>query len=401
MDSDAAALLVKQRMKEYKHILKNSGPKVRAKQQEHTICECEHPEDNSNSCVCGTPDCLNRAVNIECSPRTCPCEEFCRNQRFQNRQYANTSIQPAGDKGLGMYAKEDLDSGTFVIEYVGEIIASSKVPERLDSYASVGTLHLYLMELNADYTIDAGRQANRARFINHSCTPNCATQKWIVGNELRLGIFTTRPVSLGEEITINYNMTGPRSFPKCLCDNCLAQRAQDQPTPSTPSMQSPSSVASTLSNPTTARSRQASVASVEPVVKRGRGRPRRAKKPSATLGINPPQATSAKTQRTCFTPPYLTPAQYGVLSPSLRPSYDEVASLQYIPRAYEEALDRAYNLALHSGDVAAQHALDPDKWPEFCVAVEAPQRPTLYNLAQNSFHFHPTPHGYELQHTLE
>eukprot|EP00049_Salpingoeca_infusionum_P008329 m.135662 g.135662 ORF g.135662 m.135662 type:complete len:94 (-) comp13981_c1_seq4:105-386(-) len=80
MDSDAAALLVKQRMKEYKHILKNSGPKVRAKQQEHTICECEHPEDNSNSCVCGTPDCLNRAVNIECSPRTCPCEEFCRNQ---------------------------------------------------------------------------------------------------------------------------------------------------------------------------------------------------------------------------------------------------------------------------------------------------------------------------------
>ena len=46
----------------------------------------------------------------------------------------------------------------------------------------------------------------RARYLNHSCDPNCSTQKWIVGGETRVGIFTKRRCTAGEELTYDYNL---------------------------------------------------------------------------------------------------------------------------------------------------------------------------------------------------
>ena len=54
--------------------------------------------------------------------------------------------------------------------------------------------------------IDAGPRGNWARFINHSCDPNCATEPWIVNGDKRIGIFALRDIAKGEELTFNYQL---------------------------------------------------------------------------------------------------------------------------------------------------------------------------------------------------
>lgn len=61
-------------------------------------------------------------------------------------------------------------------------------------------------------------QGNFARFINHSCEPNCETQKWMVRGELAIGLFTLRDVKAGEELTFDYNFERYGDKPmRCYC----------------------------------------------------------------------------------------------------------------------------------------------------------------------------------------
>lgn len=66
--------------------------------------------------------------------------------------------------------------------------------------------------------IDACRRGNRARFINHSCEPNCETQKWVVKGELAIGFFATKDVPADSELTFDYNFERYGDKPtKCHC----------------------------------------------------------------------------------------------------------------------------------------------------------------------------------------
>ena len=57
---------------------------------------------------------------------------------------------------------------------------------------------------SADEVIDATSRGGTARFINHSCVPNCATEKWLVRGELCVGIFARAHIPAGAEVTYNY-----------------------------------------------------------------------------------------------------------------------------------------------------------------------------------------------------
>ena len=79
------------------------------------------------------------------------------------------------------------------------------------------------MSLHNDLFIDATRKGNISRFFNHSCDPNCETQKWTVNGELRIGFFTRRSVNANEELTFNYQyQTVGKKQQKCYCgsDKC-------------------------------------------------------------------------------------------------------------------------------------------------------------------------------------
>lgn len=166
------------------------------------VCQCKPPEDGSPGCGDG---CWNRLLNIECVPGTCPCGEQCSNQRFQKRSYANVGWFRCGKKGFGLQVLEDIPCGTFIIEYVGEVLDMKEHNARQQDYARRGQKHFYFMTLNSNEVIDACVKGNLGRYINHSCNPNCQTEKWTVNGEVCIGFFALRDLLKGEEVTFDYN----------------------------------------------------------------------------------------------------------------------------------------------------------------------------------------------------
>ncbi|KAK3000178.1 hypothetical protein RJ639_023651 [Escallonia herrerae] len=180
------------------------------------VCQCKAPRDGRMGCGEG---CLNRMLNIECVKGTCPCGELCSNQQFQKRKYAKLKCFKCGKKGYGLQLQEDLPKGQFLIEYVGEVLDMHAYEARQKEYALNGHKHFYFMTLNGSEVIDACAKGNLGRFINHSCEPNCRTEKWMVNGEVCIGLFAMRNIKKGEELTFDYNYV--RVFgaaaKKCVC----------------------------------------------------------------------------------------------------------------------------------------------------------------------------------------
>lgn len=137
---------------------------------------------------------------------------------FQKQQYARLSIVETPGKGRGVIADQDIDAGAFVIEYVGEVVDQKAFVRRQNQMKATNNTHLYFMNLCATQTIDASAKGNVSRFINHSCAPNCATQKWIVRRRLCVGIFALRPIRRGTELTFDYKFERFGSLAQpCFC----------------------------------------------------------------------------------------------------------------------------------------------------------------------------------------
>lgn len=171
------------------------------------ICDCSWAPGDDPTLACSeSSGCINYLTQIECLQDQCRCREKCQNQRFQKCQYAPIEIVLTPNKGFGMRLKSDVPKDTFVYEYLGEVIGLRSFQKRMKEYADEGLKHFYFMELQRDEYIDATKKGGFGRFLNHSCNPNCYIAKWVVGRQLRMGIFTKRSVKGGEELTFNYNV---------------------------------------------------------------------------------------------------------------------------------------------------------------------------------------------------
>ncbi|XP_026545400.1 histone-lysine N-methyltransferase SETD2 [Notechis scutatus] len=188
------------------------------------LCECptvSKEELSQGEVACGE-DCLNRLLMIECSSR-CPNGEHCSNRRFQRKQHADVEVILTEKKGWGLRAAKDLPSNTFVLEYCGEVLDHKEFKTRVKEYARNKNIHYYFMALKNDEIIDATQKGNCSRFMNHSCEPNCETQKWTVNGQLRVGFFTTKLVTSGSELTFDYQFQRyGKEAQKCFCGsaNC-------------------------------------------------------------------------------------------------------------------------------------------------------------------------------------
>lgn len=175
-------------------------------QEEVMTCECRSEWDGTKNQACGkNSDCINRLTSVECVS-DCNCGEDCQNRRFRLRQYSDIDVIMTKKKGYGIRANSDLESGQFVYEYVGEVIDEKKFRKRMKAYAEEKMEHFYFMMLQRGEYIDATRKGGLARFLNHSCSPNCYVDKWVVGTKLRMGIFCKRNIMKGEELTFDYNV---------------------------------------------------------------------------------------------------------------------------------------------------------------------------------------------------
>ena len=137
--------------------------------------------------------------------------------------------------GQGLRTTSNIPKGTFLCEYVGEVITEEKFYERMTNLYSKDEHH-YAMKLTQNYVIDAYRMGSVARFANHSCSPNCEFQKWTVDGLHHMCLFSSRTVKAGEELTYDYNFQcfNLQSQQPCYCESpkCRGSIGAKQTSPS-------------------------------------------------------------------------------------------------------------------------------------------------------------------------
>lgn len=102
-------------------------------------------------------------------------------------------------QGLGAFAKKRIRKGTRVIEYTGERISHAEADQRYDD-TSMKRHTTYLFVVNGRTVVDATVEGNEARFINHSCDPNC--ESLVDGS--RIYIEAIRTIQPGDELAYDY-----------------------------------------------------------------------------------------------------------------------------------------------------------------------------------------------------
>ena len=103
--------------------------------------------------------------------------------------------------GKGVFALRTLPNGTRLIEYTGERLSHAEADRRYTRLHE-NSPHTMLFSVDDTVVIDATRRGSSARFINHSCAPNCEA----VEEEGRIFIETVKTVAAGEELTYDYNL---------------------------------------------------------------------------------------------------------------------------------------------------------------------------------------------------
>ncbi|KAL1321020.1 hypothetical protein AAHE18_14G099100 [Arachis hypogaea] len=123
----------------------------------------------------------------------------------------------------GLVAMEPIEAEDFVIEYVGELIRPRISDIRERQYEKMGIGSSYLFRLDDGYVVDATKRGGIARFINHSCEPNCYTKVISFEGQKKIFIYSKRHIAAGEEITYNYKF--PLEDKKIPC-NCGSRKCR-------------------------------------------------------------------------------------------------------------------------------------------------------------------------------
>jgi uncharacterized protein len=103
--------------------------------------------------------------------------------------------------GKGVFAARDISAGTRLVEYKGELITAREA-ERRENLKPADCFHTFFFSLESGKIIDGGRFGNNARWINHSCEPNCEARE----EDGRVFIYSLRDLKAGEELNYDYGL---------------------------------------------------------------------------------------------------------------------------------------------------------------------------------------------------
>jgi SET domain-containing protein len=112
--------------------------------------------------------------------------------------------------GSGVFALEPINKNRRIIEYAGELVRNDESEAREERYLAEGCI--WVFRVNSRWSRDAAVGGNLARFINHSCKPNC----WIEIAGPTIWIRAARAIRTGEELTYDYATDGEQTIP-CRC----------------------------------------------------------------------------------------------------------------------------------------------------------------------------------------
>lgn len=130
----------------------------------------------------------------------------------------------SGINNLGLFAKSDINKGEKVIEYKGRKFTHKQVEEN-DQFDN--SKAIYLFTLNERYVLDGDTKTNTAKYINHSCDPNCEVD--IIKG--KIWIIAIKDIKKGDELSYDYGFgydADFRQFPcKCGSKNCCGYIVRD------------------------------------------------------------------------------------------------------------------------------------------------------------------------------
>ena len=126
-------------------------------------------------------------------------------------------VRRSGIHGRGAFARRRIRPGQRIIEYAGERISNAEADRRYDE-KKMRRHHTYLFVLDDDTVVDGNRKGNDARYINHSCDPNCET----FIEKGRIWIYARKNIQPGVELAYDYQYAptgepGEDEFYKCEC----------------------------------------------------------------------------------------------------------------------------------------------------------------------------------------
>lgn len=127
--------------------------------------------------------------------------------RFNQLQMRKKSLRFARSAihNWGLYAEEKIAANDMIIEYVGEKIREQVADMRERQYLKSGIGSSYLFRIDKDNIIDATKRGGIARFINHSCTPNCTAKIIPCDGSKRIVIYALRDIDLGKSLLRHLN----------------------------------------------------------------------------------------------------------------------------------------------------------------------------------------------------
>lgn len=116
----------------------------------------------------------------------------------RSKTESRIEVRQSGIHGRGVYATQRIRKGSAIIEYRGERIGEDEANERYQDNPST-----YLFMVDDDIYIDGLSGGNEARFINHSCAPNCIAYL----EDDRVVIHALKNIQPGAELTYDYQLT--------------------------------------------------------------------------------------------------------------------------------------------------------------------------------------------------
>ncbi|GMH25242.1 hypothetical protein Nepgr_027085 [Nepenthes gracilis] len=149
----------------------------------------------------------------------CSCGRKCPNRILQNGLQLKLEVFKTEKKGWAVRASEPILHGTFVCEFLGEVLNEQESNVRRKRYGKGGCNYLFdvescmsdiirLNEEQVSYVIDATQYGNISRFINHSCSPNLVNRVVLVESMetpfAHIGLYARRDIVAGEELTFDY-----------------------------------------------------------------------------------------------------------------------------------------------------------------------------------------------------
>ena len=134
-------------------------------------------------------------------------------------------LKPSIIHNLGVYASKDIAKGTKIIEYVGNKLTKAQADKRADEILEASQKDnskgmVYIFELNKKYDIDGEVPYNTAKYINHSCNPNCEVE--IIKG--KIWVIALKDIKKGEELSYNYGYDFEDYQDhtcKCGSENCI------------------------------------------------------------------------------------------------------------------------------------------------------------------------------------